>query len=415
MHTLFYPHHTGFSGYAPPPWQTSPRFGTSGDTAPLQPKRKKTTLKQLWNGALWVAPFSNLLGGLLLIASAFLPGHAVAPSVNAAVNGQQQAIVRSVEAPIPATSPQEDLARENLADIRDLMVRLGWVLGSVGMLAGKVNVVAAGHEKKQPSMVLGGLWGMGMATVLMFDPAVPVRIAFLTASALLINGFGNMVQNEYRLKKGEKPREFDIRPLYSPQALKRLLGPNADASSAALLREWGRQMAGMATFVAQDHVRMVGKVAQGVRFIAQHPVQSSVKVKEQTIHLLRYLTRRTKEQPDFIKPSDTQNQVGSMLIYAGGIPWLILSGTVPGVEQVCQTLIAAGSLTADLSLVGVGGSEKGINRAVAFGPLLVNGGIPWIDTHPGAGVGMVGNAFIDNYFANKANESDGEAAESQAT
>lgn len=379
------------------------RFGASSEP-PSVPARRKSPLKALWNGTLRVAPFSNLLGGLLLIASAFLPSHAATVSVNTALNNQGSAVVRSLEVPMAANSAQEDLARENLADIRDMMVRLGWILGSVGMLAGKVNVVAAGHEKKQPSMVLGGLWGMGMATVLMFDPAVPVRIAFLTASAMLINGFGNMVQNEYRLKKGEKPREFDMRPLYSKKALKKLLGPEADASSAALLREWTRQMAGMGKFVAEDHVRMVQKVGQGVRFIAMHPVQSSVKVKEQTIHLLKYLTRRTKEQPDFVKPSDTQNQVGSMLIYAGGIPWLLLNGTVAGVEQACQALIAAGSLTADLSLVGVGGAEKGINRAVAFGPLLVNGGIPWIDTNPGAGIGMVGNAFIDNYFANKAND-----------
>lgn len=390
-----------------------PRFAGETETPKPaeQPKRaekpRKNLLQKTWSGVLRVAPFSNLLGGLMLISSAFLPQHAaVNPQVSAPAQTAQVQSAQSVQPARKTDMTQQLVAENGLADVRDLLIRLGWILGATGAMAGKINVIAAGHQKKQPSMVMGGLWGLGMATCLMFDPTVPVRIAFLTASAMLINGFGNMVQNEYRLKQGQKPREFDMRPLHSKQALKKLLGDNADPSSMQLLNAWVKELGKMGKFVVEDHVLMAGKVVKGMGYTVIHPMKTVGIIKDNTVQMGRYAKHGLKSeyQPDFIKPSDTQNQIGSMLIYAGGIPWLLLSGSLPGVEQACQALIAAGSLTADLSLVGVGGAEKGINKAVAFGPLLINGGIPWVNTNPGAGVGMVGNAFVDNYFANKAED-----------
>ena len=342
-------------------------------------KQKRSPLQTLWGVVLRVAPASNLLGGLMLMTSFFLPHHAQ-PAQSASASARPAAVASAQ--PV-MTAVQKQQAENTLAEIRDLLVTLGWTLGGAGLLAGKINVMAAGKTGKQPSMVLGGLWGMGVATWLMFDPTLPVRTAFLTASALLISGYANKVRNDFGLKNGEKPREFDMRPLYSPKVLRALTG-DENASGAKLLRAWVKQLKAMSLFVAEDHALMVKDSGKAIARFVRNP--------------------KTNFKPrEWLKPSALQNRLGAMLIYAGGVPLLIMNGNTSAVEQAAHALIATGSLTADLSLFAVGKEKKGaLGKAMMVGVLATNAGIAGFNTTAGAGLSMTGNATVDYYFAKEA-------------
>lgn len=372
---------------------------------------KKSWTQRLGSMLLWGAPLCNVVGGPMLIASSLLP-NAISLSNPFKTTPQSQA----APAETPATpselgemarlTPEELKATEtDLTALKETLKSLGWEICSVGFLGGAISGLAMGYVSKQPGMFMSSFSNIAMVpALLMFPDSFAVKAAVALSTAPWLTGYANIYRNQFRLKPGEKLREFDMAPLFSNEALKKQVRPDGtEMTTAEVAKARAQYSWDMMKFIGQDQV-LIGKdiaesaveaTAYGKEF-AKNPKEKLQSGAKELGDAYRFIRGKTTEAPEILKPSVFQNQCAAFLLYAGSLPILFLVGSVDAVNMAGKTMFTAGSALANLPMWAVGFNKKDQN--LILGIPLMTAGTFTMDTTGGMGVMRLGEAGFMNYI-----------------
>lgn len=308
-------------------------------------------LRRLTKLMMGVLPVSNLVAGLCLIVSCFLPQPATT---------SEQPVSKNT--PSAISQPQEMAAVTPVQNERNLLNQVGWGLIAVNMTAGVFSSLPFGLVNKQPGMVLSSGVNTVLSPFLLLDPTFALRAAISFMGVTWFLGFANKFRNEYALKPGEAPREMDMSALVSPKKLKELF-PDADPDTLQLLQAWGKEAAKFSWFVASDPFVQANKAISDYQSKSQEPTAQRVSFRKnaqtQWQQTRAYLKKEQSTPPDWLKPSAGQSQVTAILTTAGSIPIMVMGGS-PEVAKQGFRLIGLGSLGSSLSwfLTGLNKKDK---------------------------------------------------------
>ncbi len=306
----------------------------------------------------------------------------------------------------PKSRPLSHDERALLVDLKQLLTQLGWSTIALSALTDGVNGVAAGYNTKQPSIALASLARVFInVPFLIIEPGTMARASFFALSAMFTTGYANKLHNDYNTS-GKPQRDFDLKPLINTDALRAITGDN-NPTSTRLAKAWLAESGKMLKFVATDQALMMQDVSKSVASKGTHPIDSLKQLKQAILNTASFATKKSDKKPDYLDPSAFNSRLGAMLVYAGSIPIIVMTGDVSQINRLGSALIGSGLLAYNASLFLVGANEKGIeNKALMVGiPLQVAGG-SFIDTNIGMGISLVGGATISNYFANLAKNTD---------
>lgn len=379
-----------------------------------KPAKGRSFSQRLANGVLLLAPITNLLGGVSLLSSAVMP--VMVPDKKIAVikrrDGEEAAIEVDEEVSPRPISGEEIKAVESTLeqlkrtltdfgykvftpDNKSLLREMGWTFTSVGVLMTSINRLAAGYVSRQPGMVLCSLGMMCTAPLLLISPSVQVQAGLAFFLGPWLAGAANKVRNKFYLKPGEQPRELDMAPLIDRDALKKTIG-EANPSRGKIIRAWISHFLKTCKFIGTDQVLLVKNTSKSILTGWQNRSELQKSAKKNVKESYDYLVGRQEETPALFKPSATQNQVASMLMYAGSVPILLLAGQEGAVVDVCTKLIAAGSFTANIPLLATGIHNKDAEMIVAI-PLMT-AGITQLNTDTGQALTRIGVAGYMNHL-----------------
>lgn len=388
-----------------------------GETGPADPGSKnvganKSSVKNLslfqkiWHRVLLISPVANLMSGLCLVSSHFMPD---APKAPATVFGAQGSGVNAQADPLQGLDIEAQKAFDtDWASLKKTLNQLGWTLMSVGSMTGSINGLSLGLVSKQPSMALCSLISMSMAPLLLVDPSITVRSAMIFFAAPWLSGMGNKLNNEFNLKPGELPREREMAPLFRLKALReKIIRQHPEKAKSPLtfrdwLGAWTTEAGETLKFVLDDQVLMLKNVGGAMGHLASSPSQLKAEARKNLEETLAFLKNQRKELPDFLKPSATQNHVGAMLIYLGSVPMLFLGGPESMVTEVCTKLTAAGGGVSDISLFMTALQQR--DKMLLVGIPLRNIGSAWMHTDLGTGATLVGRTMVQQYFVKQVQE-----------
>lgn len=371
-------------------------------------------------GLLYLAPITNLLGGALLVISALLPVHhppeiaqeklVLGKKKSSGVDGDLDTELKN-ELPVIPTEAEVKYANKVLENIKhtlkDLDYRVfseenksflkdaGWDLTSAGILMSCVNRLAAGYVSKQPGMVVSSIGQMLTVPVLLIHPSVSAQAAMAFFLGPWLASAANKVRNKFDLEPGEKPREFDMAPLLQPKALETLM-QEQNPSGTDKFKAWCRHAFKMLKFVGTDQALLVKDTSKSLAHWWAHRKDIKSHAGENIQEAYNYLIGKQEKTPELFEPSDTQNRVAAMLMYAGTVPILFLGGAPEGVMALCNGLRAAGNFTASIPLFATGIHNKELDMIIGI-PLMA-AGTAASHTDAGMGVSRIGMAGFMNHL-----------------
>ena len=361
-------------------------------------KQDETQKKHKFNFAYitaMISVISQLIGGGCLVTSALLPDDAKTedklipettiveqvtqtPEEQAAKALEKAGIVDVTDE--IRTQELEQQAQNNMNTLKDILTKLGWTSLAVGNFTSGIGIAGMGLKTNQPSALLGGL-GVGVCAPLMVvDPSIPLRGALCASLATFFSGFANKIKNDFELKPGEEPREYNLNFLKEAKNWKGALTNKTEA------KKFASNSFDMLKFIAKDQVLLLTSAGKAV---------------DQSVKKLFGIR---KELPEFmtIKPSSEQRRITSMLVYSGGLPLLFFGGNVESITMVAEKLIGAGFGLGNIGMFALGYNQKDSTRpALLIGcPLKLIGDF-MVTKDYGFGLSQMGSASHNYYIASQ--------------
>ncbi|MEW5821944.1 MAG: hypothetical protein AB1782_17250 [Cyanobacteriota bacterium] len=269
-------------------------------------------------------------------------------------------------------------AQNTMNNIKDILNKMGWASLAIGNVTSGIGIAGMGSKFNQPSILLGGLGVLGCAPIMVIDPSIPLRGALCVFLATFFSGFANKIRNDFELKPGDTPREFDLSFLKEGKSWKGALTNRYEA------QQFASKTYDMMKFVAKDQVMLLTSAGRAV---------------DQSVKKLFGIR---KELPDFmtLKPSSEQRRISSMLVYAGGLPLLAYGGSIEALTPIANALIGAGFSTGNLGMFAIGNKQEDSTRpALLIGVPLKFIGDFMITKDYGFGLSQMGSASHNYYVA----------------
>lgn len=360
------------------------------------PNKSQKQKFKWWHGSFFLSPLMALCGGVSLLTSALLPevsndalvsDEQVVLEANTGFNSPDTSELQiNPVAQVTETPDVSEDASQRIQQLKELLKALGWGMVSISTLTDAYTALGGAISQKQPSMAASALLQAGVSPFLYLNQNISTLGVLYTAYALFFAGFANDVYNNHEKPEGAQPREMDLKPLFSPKALKALVGDESDPKLMQLAKTWSHHVGDVTGFFVKDQLRVAKSL---VPFVHKGKVK---KPNDENLSLFQRVT----------KPTSRSNEITSALMYAGGVPLMFVSGPQSKVAQVATKLYTAGQLTESTSFLAIGKEESGIKaKALLVGvPLtLVGNAIINSNVDMGAGLSMIGLSTILNYLA----------------